>query len=165
MAERVHRRPTRRSRPGLCAYRPVFHTIIVSRGWLSSVVSGRGWGRGSPEHARSHDCVRKTERSCPRRVLAWPGLPSFFFFSSPLAVAGTTKSARTTRRVSRTSRSSLPPSSRCRFTRSEITRSTQRSEAVRTPTETDGEPGNNDCNTADTCLDLRLRHARTLLCG
>lgn len=77
MAERVHRRPTRCSRPGLRAYRPVFHTIIcpprVNRWRLVAGAEAEAGAHAQPRLRRA------------RTRVSAPSLPPVFFFSSPLS--------------------------------------------------------------------------------
>lgn len=118
---------------------------------LSPVGGYRRWsaaGAGVGEHTRSHDCVRRTKRSCPRLVLA---SPLFFFLL-------TTCRARNLKALARlVACGSVLTIVVFSMSFHSIGNNTERSEAVRT--KTDGELGNNDCNTADTCLDRRLRHS------
>jgi len=87
VAERVHRRPTRCSRPGLCAYRPVFHTIIVPRDNRWRIVTRTE--TGARIEARAQPRLREVRKKEP--------FPPFFL-SSPL-VASNLKSVRTSSRV------------------------------------------------------------------
>lgn len=125
------------------------------------MVGGRGWGWGlrSTHAATIALGKRKGPVFVPSRlVLAWPGLPSFFssrhlpcpkrLKAFAQLVARPVLAARHYRRL---------PDAVLPDWRSHGEHRKKRSRC--TSTKTDGEPGNNDCNTADTCLDRRLRHA------
>lgn len=102
-------------------------------------------------------------RKGPVPVPSWSGIPSFFLH---LATCRNLKMfthdpseyhARISHR--HTSQPPSPTPTVDSSTEREHVKYDWAQSFARTLAETDGEQGNNDCNTADTCLDRRLRHA------